>query len=164
MSANRVRRLRADEWRELREIRLAALLDAPEAFATRYAEAAARDDARWRSDAARGAGTESATFVAVDDGRLVGMAGGWSGDGTARLVQMFVRPEARGTGLAGELVAAVAAWARELGFGRLELGVVEGNDAAERAYARCGFVRVGEPAASAAHGPGAREVRMVLTL
>jgi RimJ/RimL family protein N-acetyltransferase len=163
MSANRVRRLRADEWRELREIRLAALHDAPEAFATRYAEAAARDDARWQSDALRGAQRESATFVAVADGRVVGMVGGWSDDGTARLIQMFVRPEARGAGLADELVAAVAAWARGLGFDRLELGVVEGNDAAERAYARCGFVRVGEPLDSPAHGP-AREIRMVLAL
>jgi GNAT superfamily N-acetyltransferase len=163
MRANRVRRLRADEWRELKEIRLAALLDAPDAFATRHAEAAARDDARWRADAARGAGTEHATFVAVVDGRFVGMAGGWSDDGVARLIQMFVRPEARGTGVADELILAVAGWARDQGFARLELGVVEGNEAAERAYARCGFVRVGAPLDRSAAGL-APEVRMALAL
>src|SRR6185437_10239571 len=76
MGANRVRRLRADEWRELKEIRLAAL-----------DEAAERDDARWRDDALRGSGAQSPTFVAVDGQRLVGMVGGWSDGGVARLIQ-----------------------------------------------------------------------------
>jgi RimJ/RimL family protein N-acetyltransferase len=157
MRAKRVRPLRPDEWRELREIRLAALLDAPDAFATRYAEAAARGEERWRTDA-----VERATFVAVEGDRIVGMASGWNDSGTARLIQMFVRPEARGRGLADELVAAVARWARELGFARLELGVVEGNVVAERAYARCGFVRVGD---LVDRGEGmAPEVRMALAL
>jgi RimJ/RimL family protein N-acetyltransferase len=163
MGANRVRRLRADEWRELKEIRLAALDDAPDAFATRHAEAAERDDARWRDDALRGSGAQSPTFVAVDGQRLVGMVGGWSDGGVARLIQMFVRPEARGRGLTDELVAAVAGWAREQGFDRLELGVAEGNVAAERAYARCGFVRAGEPIDRSADGL-APELRMELAL
>jgi RimJ/RimL family protein N-acetyltransferase len=158
MGATRVRPLRADEWRELREIRLAALLDAPDAFATRYAEAAARDDERWRTDA-----VERATFVAVEDGRIVGMASGWDDAGAAQLIQMFVRPEARGRGLADELVAAVVRWARERGFERLELGVTDGNLAAERVYARCGFVRVGEPIDRSGAGV-AREARMALGL
>lgn len=163
MDANGVRRLRADEWRELKEVRLAALAAAPDAFATRRAEAAARDDARWQADALRGSGLESPTFVAVRGDRLVGMASGWSDAGTARLVQMFVRPEARGSGLADALIAAVADWARAQGFDRLELGVVEGNMAALRAYARNGFVRVGEPIDRSAAGL-APEVRMELAL
>jgi RimJ/RimL family protein N-acetyltransferase len=163
MGANRVRRLRADEWRELKEIRLAALLDAPDAFATRYDEAAARDDERWQADALRGTGPGSPTFVAVVDGRLAGMVGGWSDDGAARLVQMFVRTEARGSGLADELVAAVAGWARAQGFDRLELGVVAGNVPAQRVYARSGFVQVGEPIDRSAVGL-APELRMELAL
>jgi RimJ/RimL family protein N-acetyltransferase len=163
MGANRVRRLRAGEWRALKEIRLAALQDAPDAFATRHGEASERDDARWQADAHRGSRVEGPTFVAVDGERFVGMVGGWRDGDRARLVQMFVRPEARGSGVADELISAVAAWAREEGFARLELGVVEGNAAAERAYARCGFVRVGEPIDRSAAGL-APEVRMELTL
>jgi GNAT superfamily N-acetyltransferase len=163
MGANRVRRLGAREWRPLKEIRLAALRDAPDAFATRHAEAAGREDPRWQADALRGSGVESPTFVAVDGERFVGMVGGWRDGDTARLVQMFVRPESRGTGLAAELIAAVAEWARDQGFDRLELGIVEGNATAERAYLRCGFVRVGEPLDRSAAGLPP-EVRMVLDL
>src|SRR6185437_6347184 len=77
MGANRVRRLRADEWRELKEIRLAALDDAPDAFATRHAEASERDDARWRADALRGSGAQSPTSSPWTEG----VSSAWSAAG-----------------------------------------------------------------------------------
>ena len=76
---------------------------------------------------------------------------------------LFVRPEARGAGLADDLVAAVAGWARRRGFAGLELGVVEGNAAAERVYSRCGFVREGDPL-DRSDRELAPEVRMTLAL
>ena len=70
MTTIEVRRVRDDEWRDLRDLRLAALLDAPDAFWTRYDEAIVLSDDEWRE------WTSMPCHVAVDDGRLVGMVAG----------------------------------------------------------------------------------------
>ncbi|GAA3444913.1 GNAT family N-acetyltransferase [Planomonospora venezuelensis] len=44
-----VRRLTPEDWRTFRDIRLAALADAPEAFSSSLAREQAYDDARWQA-------------------------------------------------------------------------------------------------------------------
>ena len=152
-----IRRVRSDEWRELRELRLEALRDAPDAFVTRYEQALEYPEEEWRSR------TSWPTFVADEGSRLLGMATAWPKEPpvTAALIQMYVRPDARGTGVAEGLVEAVVTWARAGGYCRLELGVVEGNERAERLYARCGFARTGEIVEIEGFGA---DVRMALRL
>ena len=60
--------------------------------------------------------------------------------GDAVLNAMWVAPEARRRGAARALCDACAAWAAEHGFRALNLAVVIGNDAAQRAYEAAGFV------------------------
>jgi GNAT superfamily N-acetyltransferase len=60
-------------------------------------------------------------------------------------VSMWVAPDTRRQGVGDALVQRVIAWAEQAGFTRLELAVTVGNEAAERLYERCGFVRT-EPA------------------
>jgi GNAT superfamily N-acetyltransferase len=55
---------------------------------------------------------------------------------------VYVRPEARGQGIASELVRAVASRLRELGLDTLELEVLASNAEAQRVYARWGFSAV----------------------
>ncbi|HET8528965.1 MAG TPA: GNAT family N-acetyltransferase [Gaiellaceae bacterium] len=55
---------------------------------------------------------------------------------------LYVRPEARGRGLARELMRAAAEHAREQGADVLELDVLEHNEAARQAYDRMGFTTV----------------------
>jgi hypothetical protein len=43
-----IRRVRTEEWRALRDLRLEALQDSPEAFWARYEEALERTDDEWR--------------------------------------------------------------------------------------------------------------------
>ena len=64
-----VRVVRVDDsnWRTYRDVRLAMLQDAPRAFWTTYAEAAARSDEEWRAMVGR-----SHTWLAVDDVRPLG--------------------------------------------------------------------------------------------
>ena len=134
-----IRRLRPDEWRALRELRLEALREAPHAFVTRYEEALAYPDDDWRARA------EWPTFVADGRERLVGMAVARTRSRKAAvLTQMYIRPDARGSDVARRLVDAVAAWARGEGFATLELGVHVDNERAARFYEKCGFVRTGE--------------------
>lgn len=67
------------------------------------------------------------------------------GDGLGEVKRMFTRPEARGAGLAGQIVAKIEALARQEGLQRLalETGAVEGFASAWRVYERAGFKRCG---------------------
>jgi|SRR5438105_6969462 len=131
-----VRRALPEDWRELRELRLRALADSPDAFLTTLDEARVRTDAEWREWVGN-------TVIFVDD-EFTGMAGGFvQEDGIPMLIGMWVAPERRGTGLAEALARGVIDWARGLGAPRIVLWVMIGNAAAERFYERIGFVPTG---------------------
>jgi GNAT superfamily N-acetyltransferase len=55
---------------------------------------------------------------------------------------LYVRPSARGGGLARELMRAAAEYARDQGADHLELDVLENNEPARRFYERLGFTTV----------------------
>ncbi|GAB3824771.1 GNAT family N-acetyltransferase [Kribbella italica] len=57
----------------------------------------------------------------------------------AELVSMYVRPEARGGGVAGRLIDGFVAWAQERGAARLEVSAYAANETALRVYQRHGF-------------------------
>ncbi|MBV9381893.1 MAG: N-acetyltransferase [Streptosporangiaceae bacterium] len=146
-----VREIGPDDWPLLRDIRLAALREAPQAFASAYEREAAFGETDWRRRVASGA-----TFF----GYLPGGPGGSPGTGdaspaglstgleedpdTAELVSMWVRPQARGHGVGEALVSAVTAWAADRGFAAVHLWVSEVNLPARRLYERCGFKLTGE--------------------
>ena len=183
MTSPCVRPIRPGEWRELRSIRLAALADAPSAFASTHDQELAYPEQRW-IDAARnrsngplsgtfvavdtGAGAEVAEVGGVDTGEFVGLVGGYlpaafepehREEGVAELVSMWVAPAARGRGVAQELITAVVDWAAERNCHTVELWVTRGNDAAIALYEKAGFVETGamQPLPS---DPCKNEVRM----
>ena len=67
MAGVAVERVRAAEWRELRELRLRALADAPEAFASTLAREAAFPDDVWRQRAQGGLGPPAETASEEED-------------------------------------------------------------------------------------------------
>ena len=141
-----LRVLTPDDWPAWRELRLAALAEAPQAFGSRLADWQGNGDReqRWRD---RLGIPGSYNVVAVLDGRPAGMASGVPAEdsgGAAELISMWVSPAARGRGLADRLVQAVEDWARQAGAGVLKLAVTEGNDSAIALYRRCGFADTGE--------------------
>jgi GNAT superfamily N-acetyltransferase len=157
MTGASVHRAAPDEWRLFREVRLAALHDAPSAFWTTAAVAGALTEVEWRRRLA-----DAACFVAVADGRPVGLAAGLDEEpGVAELISMWVDPSWRGRGVADELVIAVTGWAAGEGVSRVQLWVAVGNDAAERLYARHQFVRTGRVQAMYPDEPARREFEMV---
>jgi hypothetical protein len=95
-----IRRIRADEGRRLRALRLRALADAPTAFGSTVVETRARPPAAWQQRAAESAaGAGSVLFVAERADAWLGLAGGLFEVGPsdeAELVSMWLEPAARG--------------------------------------------------------------------
>ncbi|MFI1522079.1 GNAT family N-acetyltransferase [Kitasatospora cineracea] len=158
-----IRAVTGEDWRQVKELRLAALRDpvAGIAFLDTYDNAAARPDEHWQERAAGSRGeTVAQQFVAER------ADGGWDGSVTvlieraghadalgaptdvdqAHLVGVFVRPEQRGTGLARALFDAAIAFAHELDepkVSRVRLYVHQDNQRAEAFYRKIGFTRSG---------------------
>jgi ribosomal protein S18 acetylase RimI-like enzyme len=139
-----VRRVRPDEWRALRDLRLRALETDPDAFGEMLAEALARRDEDWQS---RAASTDTVTFVAQTTDGLVGMGSVGPAPerpGIAAIYGMWVAPEARGEGLGRSLMDALEDQAREAGHGDIGLGVTMTNEPAIRLYEARGYADIGE--------------------
>lgn len=161
-----IRTIRADEWERAREIRLAALQDpiAHLAFLDTYEDAVRRPDSHWqeRAEGASGSGGGSVRqFVAE------GPDGSWAGTITllvehpsdevrfgeaakveqTHIVAVYVRPEARGSGVIDALFRAGVEWSWTLSeppVARVRLYVHEENARAAAFYRRFGFVATGE--------------------
>lgn len=129
------------DWERVREIRLRALADAPSAFGSTFEMEREKPAPFWHERLSQANG---ATFVAVDEGRSVGLVSVFSEEvGQAHLVSMWVSPEARREGIGRALVDVVIDWARRNNAETVELWVTETNDPARRLYERCGFAFTG---------------------
>lgn len=137
-----IRLLEPDDWALYRDVRLAALREAPFAFGSTFEGESAFAEAVWR-ERLQGRGL----FVALADGRAAGLAAGVRNrerPGEAMLISMWTNPAFRGHGIGEKLVQAVLAWTAVEGIARITLEVTVGNDVAERLYRRCGFERTGQ--------------------
>ncbi len=149
-----VARITPDEWALLRDMRLRALRDAPEAFGQTYENAAGEPELEWRSAArAASAGDRRAWFFARSAGSAAEVTSA-AGAPPAELgmvqarrrppddclvFSMWVAPEARRGGVGRELIAAAADWARSWDGRRIVLWVTGVNESAMRFYERVGF-------------------------
>lgn len=155
-----VRRVTADDWHPLRDVRLRALQDelAPIAFTVTYAEEATHGDEFWQARATAAATSNAiATMMAFDgSGRGVASATAirenagqpdWAGvtveQDQVQVVGVYVEPAARGAGLLATLVDGLVAWAADLGITRVRLHVHTDNARARAAYQKLGFAETG---------------------
>ena len=132
------------DWQVLRDIRLQALRDAPDAFSSTYAGESAFEDSVWHQRAARD-GSFLAFLPEVSASGAAGLAGGFQeAPGVVELVSMFVRPQARGRGVGEALIDAVIGWARTKNATSVHLWVTETNKHARLLYERRGFTATPE--------------------
>ena len=82
-------------------------------------------------------------WAAYEGGALAGYAGGWIVDGQVQILKVGVDPAMRRRGIARELLAHVAADARDLGASRCSLEVRAGNVGAQELYSALGFRSLG---------------------
>jgi len=137
-----VRKVEADDWQALKQLRLEALQDTPDAFGSTYAESVTWPDQRWKTMAA-----DWNYYFAESDGQVVGMLSGSLHDhhpGTWWMFGMYVKPAFRGQGAAEALVERVGLWAKAQGACELYLHVTESVGRARAFYEKNGFVLNGE--------------------
>jgi GNAT superfamily N-acetyltransferase len=145
----KVRQAVPDDWATLRQLRLAALAEAPQAFSSTLDREIDHPEEFWRARIAAWP-----QFIAWADGEPVGIAAGFAepaGDdqagagirGSWHLVSMWVSPRARGRGIADDLVTAVSDCARADDARRITLWVTDVNERARAFYLRMGFRSTG---------------------
>jgi ribosomal protein S18 acetylase RimI-like enzyme len=140
-----LRELTPDDWKDWRELRLAALADAPYAFGSQLADWVDAEEDRWR---ARLSLPGSYNLIAMLDGTPVGMASGVRSDdedGVVELISMWIAPAGRGQGVGDQLMARIEEFARAGSAHALKLSVVAGNEKAHGLYLRSGYIDTNEP-------------------
>ncbi|MBA2699529.1 MAG: GNAT family N-acetyltransferase [Nocardioidaceae bacterium] len=156
-------RLTPGDWLRLRQVRLAALADAPEAFGSTLARERDLQESDWR---ARLEPWHGPKLLATEDDTIAGMVGSFTDpahDDVVHLVSMWVAPAYRGSGVAQLLLDGFVEDARDEGRHAVRLTVVETNQPARRLYRRNGFVETGETEPYP-NREGVREIVMVLQL
>lgn len=157
-----------DEWQQYRALRIEMLTDSPLAFSDRAPEVESWGDSRWQTRLASMLLPDSTLLVARDS------QGAWIGQMAAReylhttpaavwLLEVYLSPMARGTGLGNLLLEGVIGWAEERGHRRIFLDVHEHAAAARRFYSRHGFSETGNQQPYPLD-PSQREIEMVRAL
>ncbi|ASR35620.1 acetyltransferase [Prauserella marina] len=155
-----LRTVTSDDWPVWRELRLAALAEAPYAFGSTLAQwqgAGDRED-RWR---ARMEIPGAHNVVAMVDGLPAGMVSGIPADDaedSVELISMWVSPVVRGKGVGDRLIREVERWAAERAATSLRLSVMPDNVRATALYERHGFTDTGMPGDLLPDGTGREKV------
>ena len=137
MAEPHLRRLTPDDWAVLRDVRLRALADSPDAFGSTLEREEPFDEKEWRRRCVR------PVWVAEVDGRPVAMAGAFSTDGVLQVWGMWTDPDHRGRGLAHALLDVLVG--RAVDEDRpVALHVNTTNAGARAFYDGYGFVGTGE--------------------
>jgi predicted GNAT family acetyltransferase len=132
-----LRRLTPDDWAVLRDVRLRALADSPDAFGSTLARERDLDEKEWRRRCVR------PVWVVEADGGAVAMAGAFSDDGVLQVWGMWTDPGHRGRGHARALLDALVGEAVAAGH-PVGLHVNLTNPGARAFYEAYGFVGTGQ--------------------
>lgn len=128
-----------DEWLTLRDIRLSALRESPDAFLSTYDREQAYDETRWRAEFARG--DWNIGWCAGRPVSLLGVTREPATPGSERYLEyLWVSPEYRRSNVAVRVLMVALEQSRTSGVQTVFLWVLDGNDAAVRLYKRIGFV------------------------
>jgi ribosomal protein S18 acetylase RimI-like enzyme len=131
-----------NQWTWLRDIRLTALKDSPEAFLSNYERELAYIESDWLAEFRRGEWT-----VCLRHAEPIGLIGATSELGTPPnkryLEYMWVSPLYRRDGVAADMLENVLERLASSGVDTIMLWTLDGNEPARRFYEKCGFTSTG---------------------
>ena len=155
-----IRLLGPADWRVLRDTRLRALIDSPDAFTSRYG-----CEQRWNEHQWRQRFRAATWLVAVERGDVIGIAGLVVDhpEEPEHVESIWVAPTHRNRGVSRSLLNRMIEIARRAGLTHLWLWVLEDNLLARRVYARLGFAWTEERKPIDLHGRR-HELRLRLAL
>lgn len=138
-----LRRLGPGDWRIFRDIRLEMLTEAPRGFGVTLSEFEGK-----AADEIRAWLAKTHLWALVEGGRVVATAGWFAMPGTvqdhrAHVVAVYTSVQARGRGVARQLLDRVAVDAKARGKIQLELDVGAENTSAIAAYEAAGYRTIG---------------------
>lgn len=138
--------LTADQWPDLKRLRIGALAESPDSFSPTVEEARSHDDDYWRRAAQRAESTESfELFIVRRRGEGLGLGSAQRDDeGVGHIGAMWIDPVLRGQGVGARLFDTIVAYLRGIGCATIELSVTETNSAATALYRSRGFVMTGQ--------------------
>ena len=132
-------RLTHEQWEDLRDIRLTALLDSPRAFLHKHKEERKYSPDRWQAEFGRGD-----WYVGLVDDERVSLVGTTRLPTTPAdqcyLEYLWVSPDCRRKSVASEMITGVLGRLRTAGLRTAFLWVLDGNAAATELYKSLGFV------------------------
>lgn len=139
-----IRQVTAQELEIFREIRLEALKNHPEVFASGYELEKEEPDAKWLERIEKNDGRSSIIYLAFAEEQPAGMIGIFRGPfpknrHSGTIWGVYIRPDYRNQGIATQMLEACAVWARERAMRVLKLNVITTNAVAIGCYARYGF-------------------------
>jgi GNAT superfamily N-acetyltransferase len=136
--------LRQAEWATLKDLRIRALAESPDAFGPTREQAAREPDAYWQEGARRFATGSQRLFIARRAGEPVALASAVAdNEGAGHIGAMWVDPRARGGGLGRRMLETACEWLTDRGSRRIVLWVTEGNGRAQTLYENRGFALTG---------------------
>lgn len=143
LDAVQIREVLEDDWQMVRDVRLRALREDPDAFGSSLAREEMFAENHWRMRL-----RSATTWVVDDDGTARGLVAMIQEPGSPtsdrHIVQLWVAPEARRQGKAWALLDAVWSAAKSQGAETVSLWVADGNHAAGDLFVRAGFERTTE--------------------
>jgi len=132
------------EWEKYRAIRLCALKEEPQAFASTYEENLHKPSEMWAERLTQALeGKNQWLYFAEQNGNLVGMAGAFmrENESIPEVIAVYVTREARGQGVAKKLMMTLISAIKENSLIHiLHLEVNTKQTAAIELYKKCGFI------------------------
>ena len=147
MKSLSIRPLQTDEWELLRELRVRALTDAPDAFAQTIEEIQGEPETYWQQLAKNLRFSHHEFFIAFLNEEPIGITYGHLeavDRHVAQVGSMWVSPMTRGKGIGKQLLYRAMSWATAQGAKRMRLWVTVGNSPARKLYESAGFVPTGK--------------------
>ncbi|MDA3873041.1 MAG: GNAT family N-acetyltransferase [Kiritimatiellae bacterium] len=143
-----IRRIRQGEGALLRDLRLQALKNDAYAFGSTYESAIARSLDSWNQQADSTAeGSLRATFIAFRHHEPIAISAIYKNEGKkneAEVLQVWITPEFRGSGLANKMMDSVFGWAEDNGYTNVTAEDTQINQRALSFYLNYGFEKISE--------------------